>query len=178
MYNTDTNQTPLMVPRQSTATKLRRLLPVLLSLAFIFFVIGSAVSEFRCFPYSELLQPSFTAARALHRRLALTSSLADTDLWHKSRFARRGVLRNEPAKTCSGYTLYTSGHASAAFLVDMDGHVVHHWRLPFHSLWPDPPHVDHPVPEPFIYWRRAHLFPNGDLMSLLYLLHTQLWITF
>ena len=129
-----------------------RLLPLLLSLSVIFFLIGSAVTEYRCFPYSELLQPAYTAAHAVHRRFALTSSLADTDLWHTARFHRRGVVHNESAKTCNGYTLYTSGHASAAYLIDMNGQVVHQWQVPFHSLWSKPPHVEHPVPEAFIYW--------------------------
>jgi len=127
-----------------------RMLPVLLSLSIIFFLVGSAVSEFRCFPYSEFLYPSFTAARALHRQFATTASLRDTDLWNVSNSEQRGVVRHQPEKVSHGYTLYTSGHDCAAFLVDMEGHLQHRWHLPFGSAWTDPPHVERPVPEPFI----------------------------
>jgi hypothetical protein len=142
------------------------ILPLVLSVSFIFFLVGSAVSEFRCFPYAEFLQPSFTAARALQRQFAMTASLRETDLWHTARHTQRGVVRNQSDKISEGFTLYTSGHDSAAFLIDMQGHVIHHWRVPFHSLWSEPPHVSRPLPESFIHWRRAHLFPNGDLIAM------------
>ena len=139
---------------------------VVTCIAFIFFLLGSTVTEFRCFPYSVWLQPAFTAARAVHRQIATSSSLRETDLWHEPRFERRGVTRYKPDKCFNGWTLYTSGHDCAAFLVDMDGQVRHTWRLPFQDLWKHPPHVDRPVPPSFVHWRRAHLFPNGDLIAM------------
>ena len=36
-----------------------------------------------------------------------------------------------PSRAFDGLTLYTSGHAQKAFLVSMDGEVVHEWQLPF-----------------------------------------------
>ena len=160
----DPSRPPLR--EQRNVSQRPRILPVLVSVSIIFFLAGSAVSEFRFFPYAEFLQPSFSAARALHRQFAMTSSLLETDLWHTTDFQQRGVVRHQVDKAYNGYTLYTSGHDSAAFLVDMQGRVVHQWRVPFHSLWDQPPQVDRPVPEPFIYWRRAHLFPNGDLIAM------------
>lgn len=137
-----------------------------LGVGVVCFVAGSVVCEFRCFPYAEFLSPSFTAIRALHQRFALTSSLRETDLWRETSLATRGVVRHNAAKAYPGHTLYTSGHASAAFLIDMQGRVVHQWQVPFRTAWPAPPHVRDPVPEPFIHWRRAHVYPSGDLLAL------------
>ena len=94
---------------------------IIAGVAVVFFLLGSTVSEFRCFPYSVWLQPAFTAARAVHRQIATSSSLRETDLWHVPRFEERGVTRYEHGKCYDGLTLYTSGHDCAAYLVDMDG---------------------------------------------------------
>ena len=139
---------------------------LLLGTSIIAFVMGSLVTEFQYCPYPQFLKPAYEAGRAFYRQWALTSSLRETDLWFATRFKQRGVVRHDPEKCFDGYTLYTSGHDSAAFLIDMDGRVLHRWRVPFHSLWDQPPHIDRPVPERFIHWRRAHLFPNGDLIAL------------
>ena len=137
-----------------------------LGIAVLCFLSGSLVAEFHLFPYSQVLSPSFHAVRAWQKRYALTSSLRETDLWRDTKFSTRGAVHYDPTKCFDGYTLYTSGHASAAFLIDMQGQLVHQWQVPFHTAWKQPPHVTHPVPEPFIHWRRAHLFRNGDLLAL------------
>lgn len=152
--------------RVSDAPRRPAMFVVFTSVAVVFFLLGSAVSEFRCFPYSMWLQPAFTAARAVHRQIATSSSLRETDLWHAPRFEQRGVTRYIPDKCFDGLTLYTSGHDCAAFLVDMNGQLQHSWRLPFHTLWDNPPHVERAVPPAFVHWRRAHLFPNGDLIAM------------
>lgn len=75
-----------------------------------------------------------------------------------------GVVRYDRERTAPGLNLYTSGHAAEALLVRSDGTVVHRWARPFRDTWPAskvPP--DHPgVP----YWRRVHLFDNGDLLAI------------
>jgi len=68
------------------------------------------------------------------------------------------ITLHSPARTQPGVNLFTSGHAPEALLVDMDGRILHRWHRSFESLWPD---SDRPAPP---YWRRARLFPNGDLL--------------
>lgn len=65
-----------------------------------------------------------------------------------------------------GHVLFTSGHASAAFLIGRDGRVVHEWHLPFREAFPSHGRVADPVPESHIHWSDAHLFPTGDLLAL------------
>jgi Arylsulfotransferase (ASST) len=60
-----------------------------------------------------------------------------------------------------GVNLYTSGHAPEAVLMDMDGHVLHTWSYSIDRVWPEVPHTVHST-----FWRRVHLFPNGDLLAI------------
>lgn len=63
-----------------------------------------------------------------------------------------------------GANLVLSGHAPEATLIDMDGTVLHRWRLDFRRAFPN-------VPQPkrletLEYWRRVHLFEDGDLLAI------------
>jgi hypothetical protein len=60
-----------------------------------------------------------------------------------------GVLRRERGAAFSGFTLFTCGKGPEAFLIDMDGTVVHSWGAPGSE-----------------YWARAHVFENGDLLAI------------
>jgi hypothetical protein len=60
--------------------------------------------------------------------------------------------------------LYVSGHAAEAVLADMEGRVLHRWRYPLRRLWPDL--AADPENAKLEYWRRAYLFPNGDLLAI------------
>ncbi len=67
-------------------------------------------------------------------------------------------------KAQPGLNFYTSGHAPGAFLMDLQGKPLHEWRYELKALWPDyPVHKSSPKTG---YWRRAHLFPNGDVLAI------------
>lgn len=74
----------------------------------------------------------------------------------------QGVTVFEPEKAYSGLNLYTSGHAPEAYLMDMEGRVVHRWRYAFEKLWPDVEQTANYTQ----YFRRTHLFDNGDLLAI------------
>ena len=42
-----------------------------------------------------------------------------------------GLVRHNPAKAFKGYTLFAPMSTNDAFLVDMEGNIVHHWTTPF-----------------------------------------------
>lgn len=77
---------------------------------------------------------------------------------------RPQILLRDPAAVSPGLNLYTSGHAAEALLMDMDGRVLHRWRQPLRRLWPDL--AADPANAKLEYWRRVHLFPNGDLLGI------------
>lgn len=63
-----------------------------------------------------------------------------------------------------GLNFYVSGHAAEAVLMDMAGRTLHRWRYPLRRLWPDLAHD--PGMAKLEYWRRAYLYPNGDLLGI------------
>lgn len=89
-------------------------------------------------------------------------------LWNPTSESVSGVVLNKGDKTYPGYTLY-SDCTSSAYLVDMQGNVVHRWHKPFSDVWPQPKHVEPwwgAPPEEMIHWFKTRLFPNGDLLAI------------
>lgn len=62
----------------------------------------------------------------------------------------------------NGYNLYLSGNAPVAYMIDMHGKVLHEWTYPFEKAWPDRKLGSLESN----YYRRAHLFENGDLLVI------------
>jgi outer membrane protein assembly factor BamB len=74
------------------------------------------------------------------------------------------VVERDPRAAWSGLNLYVSGHAAEAVLMDMRGNTLHRWRYPLRRLWPDL--ARDPEMAKLEYWRRAYLYPNGDLLAI------------
>ena len=73
---------------------------------------------------------------------------------------KSGVTCYDKESAFDGLNFYLSGHAPRAYLTDMEGKVLHEWGLEYEKL---PPGAD---PAKGMHWRRAHLFPNGDLLAI------------
>lgn len=136
-----------------------------LILVFLSMTYGFVASHFNWWP-SGIFKPALEAGDAAQEKWRPRDRYDDTNLFLHSRHTRSGLLRHNPQRSFQGYTLYTSGHENGAFLLDADGKLVHQWRLPFSKAWPSPPHVDAPLDDEFIFWRKAHLFPNGDVIAV------------
>jgi hypothetical protein len=82
------------------------------------------------------------------------------------------VVLNDPALAGRGYNLVVSAHAQEATLIDMDGNPVHKWARRFDEIWdkapqlPDYENEDRDYWVDNIYWRRAHLYENGDILAI------------
>ncbi len=70
----------------------------------------------------------------------------------------------DPQAVSPGLNLLLSGHAAEAVLMDAHGEVLHRWRQPLRRLWPDL--ARDPEMAKLEYWRRAWLYPNGDLLGI------------
>lgn len=78
--------------------------------------------------------------------------------------AAMGVTRHDAERAFQGLNFYVSGHAAEARLIDMDGRELHLWSHDFWSTWPDYPIAQsHAMTA---YWRRAHLYENGDILAV------------
>ena len=75
-----------------------------------------------------------------------------------------GVVRHDASRAYPGLNFYTAGHASEAVLMGLDGRVAHRWAKDFWEVWPNDG-ADREQ-EGTQHWRRAHLFPNGDLLVI------------
>jgi hypothetical protein len=103
---------------------------------------------------------------ALYQKHRSTLDHLTTDLWREQRSPQRGVVQHDAARARDGLTLYSSGHAPVALLIDMAGNVVHEWRKPYSEIWDSSSVVRHPVPDNQTYFRKARAFPNGDLLAV------------
>lgn len=77
-----------------------------------------------------------------------------------------GVTVDDAARAFPGLNLYTSGHAPEALLMTMNGRILHRWAYEFADAWPDYRRRPADHPDNFEYWRRVHLFDNGDLLAI------------
>lgn len=136
-----------------------------LALAFLIFVLGAMVTVADLFP-SRHVRNAYTAGTALYDKYTRQSDPLASDLWARARTDRRGVTVHDPTRAHDGYTLYTSGDAARAVMIAMDGRVVHEWRRPFSDVWDDTAAVRSPVPDSQTYFRKAHVFPDGDLLAI------------
>ncbi len=77
-----------------------------------------------------------------------------------------GVTIHNEDLSCSGYNFYTSGHAPEAILMDMDGNVLHRWRLDCNDVWRGHPDGIAGSKYNDTHWRRAYLYENGDILAI------------
>ncbi len=75
-----------------------------------------------------------------------------------------GVTAHQPEQAWAGLNFYTSGHAPTAYLIEMDGTVLHTWEKDFWEVWPDYPTSR--SNENTQFWRRAYLYENGDVLVI------------
>lgn len=137
----------------------------LLAIIFLAFISGALSSVAAVFP-SAYVRDAYRGATALMAKRNDYVNPYTTDLWAPARTAQRGVTVYNRQKAFSGLTLYTSGDAPTARLISMDGKIVHQWRRTFSSIWDSSAAVRHPVPDRQTYFRKAYVYPNGDLLAI------------
>ncbi|MEZ5832640.1 MAG: arylsulfotransferase family protein [Dongiaceae bacterium] len=135
------------------------------SLLFLAFVGGAAIMHFGIFP-KDPLRRAFSGGAALYDETTGYQDRVATDFWADARTIKRGVTRYDPAHAENGLTLYSSTDEQAAYLMDMNGKVLHRWQLNYSALWDESAAVKHPRPDGFIYMEKTRVLPNGDLIAL------------
>ena len=136
-----------------------------LALLFMGYLAGSLTTLSDTFP-SHYVRHAYHAADSLRLKHAYSQDSYKTNLWTHARTQERGVTVHAAGRSQPGLTLYTSGHAATALLMDLNGRTVHEWRRPFRDVWDETSPVRDPVPEPQIYFRKAQALPNGDLLAI------------
>ncbi len=137
---------------------------LLVSVVFLSVVFGMAAYKFKLWPF-PIFRDAFQATKAWREKL-MPVTRYKTYVWNWTPHTNSGILRYNKEKAYNGVTLYTSGHAQKAFLISMKGQILHEWHLPFSRVWTNPPHITFPASDDFIFWMRAQLYPNGDLLAM------------
>lgn len=133
--------------------------------SFLVFVLGAVAAEQR-WPLARVVCDASRAAQALLAQREVNEQTYPEYLWFPSVHAARGLARCELQSMYPGYTLYCSADAAQATLLDSQGTVLHRWNAPFSTVWPSPRQVQGWTSDRAIFIRRAHAFPNGDLLAL------------
>jgi hypothetical protein len=139
--------------------------PIWLSLVFLFFLLGSLVTWLRGFPFEPWLREAFIGTEALLKTYYADLGSLEHDVWielEAGAEVAEGVTLLDAARAASGLTLVTAGEA--AYLVDLDGSVRHSWRLPYEALPASDDKIQGSVTQSRLYWQRAHVLPDGDLI--------------
>lgn len=137
----------------------------IVAVLFFAFLGGGITVLADVFP-ARAMKDAYRGARAYYDKMVMSESPLLSDYWKTERTARKGVTVNEP-EAQPGYTLYSSGHGTVAYLVALDGTVVHEWRLPFSAIYdPERSPIKNPMPDDFMHWNRTRLMPNGDLVAM------------
>jgi len=136
-----------------------------LALGVVVFVAGALMTAANIVPGPQIAA-AYQGARALYDKVTQTSDPYATDLWKPERTTAKGTTVYEPVGVQPGVTLYASGHEAAAYIIDMDGRVLHEWRRPYSSVWNETAKVKTPQPDAYVYFRKVRMFPNGDLLAI------------
>lgn len=135
------------------------------SCVLLAFLGGTLVVLAKVFPY-DFLNDAYKAGHALIAQGSIENRYTQTDQWRAARTEKRGTTIHDPSRAYEGYTLYTSGGAPYASLIDMDGNEVHRWELAYSKLWSTNPAGRSAQGDDLTYWRKAIMYPNGDLLAI------------
>lgn len=133
---------------------------------FFAFLGGAYIVYAQVFPY-KFLDEAYRASHALiQQQQTIDNPFTQTDQWREARSDSRGTTIFDPKRADNGYTLYTSGGRTTAYLIDMQGHVVHKWHADYSKLWQTTPDGREAQPDDLMYFRKAVMYPNGDLLAI------------
>jgi len=136
------------------------------------FGFGFYTAAHKEFPYFTITSVAHAVVEKYSFQLArLTASSKHEkyrSLWFPTNESTTGVVIHQHDKISPGLTFF-SDNTTSAYLIDMDGQVIHKWHKPFYDVWPQPTHVKSHIPSPqevMIHWRKAHLLPDGSVIAI------------
>jgi hypothetical protein len=135
------------------------------ALVLIAVVTGAVLTTADVFPGPQIAR-AYHGGKAYYDKLTAYQDIYASDPWWPARSPERGVTGHDPSRAQAGVTLYTSGHEAAAFLIDMDGEILHEWHRPFSTVWNSSAAVQDPRPDSHVFFRKAMVYPNGDLLAI------------
>lgn len=144
----------------------------ILGICVVSFIGGAALLYFKL-PLSSALSDSLDATAAWYKAFTSEDTMSSEDTGGKifSVIKRNGrdvlatsAINWDRERAYPGYTLISIRYGEEAFLLDMEGNIAHHWKMPYRKAWPNPTHVNIAV-RSRLYLETAHVYPNGDLLA-------------
>jgi hypothetical protein len=137
------------------------------SVAFIALIYGAWLAWSDSGLYKLWLEETFDATHAVYEDLFRHRPLyGEADTWVlKSKRKLQGLGTYSPEDAQDGVTLVYG--MQSAWLVDMDGTILHSWSVDYDSIKTDKELIPRSYPVTYIYWHMARLLPNGDLVVMI-----------
>ncbi len=118
-------------------------------------------------PYTTFIQKPVAAAQSLiYDAFYLKKEKFLPICWGTPRDERMGVVKYDEAASAGGLTFFSTGEGRSAYLVAMDGTIVHQWTLAHRDIWPRPDYVQRIVPDHARVLSRAQLLPDGSVLAV------------
>ena len=156
---------PIPTPAKSSAADRWMWCGFLLGLMLLAYLFGM-ITAIRQTPPFRTVRDAWLGLAAWQEQQGLLAQKWPAYLWTPTERTERGLANSDPWKAAAGYTLYTSTHDGGAALVNMAGDEIHRWDAAFRKVWPHAQHVPSWVPDHFVHIRKAHVYPNGDLLAV------------
>ena len=134
------------------------------SALFIAFAVGFIVREFKLFPYKVY-------AEAVKGFEKIRDSSSQKLPWYYARPRKPfSNIANDSSEINPGLTLVTrisKQRQISADIIDLQGNIIHQWKVDWFKLWPDAKHIpekDIPREQPGTHIHGAVVMNNGDLI--------------
>jgi hypothetical protein len=138
---------------------------------FLGFVAGGVGTVMNLPPVSDFMRKTTMATTAAYKTGA---GIQTNQSWYPERLplpeSGNPIVTHDPAAAWPGLNLVIGAREESASLITMEGALVHKWSIRFMDAWDNTPRIpefgDHERdywPDK-MYWRRVHLYPNGDLL--------------
>lgn len=137
----------------------------IIAVAALLFIGGSLATAVGVTPGPQITR-AYEGGKALYAKMFRHDDVYASDLWYPARTDQLGVSINDPERAHNGVTIYTSGHEPAAYLISMDGEVLHKWQRPFSEIWDETAAVQRPQPDSHVFMRKAIPDTDGNLLAI------------
>jgi hypothetical protein len=136
-----------------------------LSLIIVGFAYGFIASENKLPPY-EILIDAKSSFEDWKKNWKAYSIVPQQKLLIKSAGSDDGVTVNISVKTWSGVTFLTGtvDESLGIQMIDMDGTVLHQWKVSFNKIWPNATHLDKQPKDFYQEINGAKFYKNGDII--------------